>query len=80
MPARMAIPPPSGAATPAVVFDTVYNPMQTRFLQQAQAAGAKTIGGVEMFVRQAAAQFQAWTKTSAPIDVMRQVVEARLQR
>ena len=62
-----------------VVFDTVYNPMKTKFLQQAEAAGAKTIGGVEMFVRQAAAQFETWTGTKAPADVMRRVVEQRLQ-
>jgi 3-dehydroquinate dehydratase/shikimate dehydrogenase len=61
-----------------VVFDTVYNPMKTKFLQQAEAAGAKTIGGVEMFVRQAAAQFEAWTGKPAPTDAMRQVVEQRL--
>src|SRR5207302_4278494 len=34
-----------------VVFDTIYNPMQTKLLQQAEEVGAKTIGGVEMFVR-----------------------------
>lgn len=61
-----------------VVFDTVYNPVKTKLLQQAEAAGAKTIGGVEMFVRQAAAQFRAWTGLEAPSDVMRRVVEERL--
>ncbi|HEX8914682.1 MAG TPA: type I 3-dehydroquinate dehydratase [Humisphaera sp.] len=63
-----------------VVFDAVYNPVRTKFLQQAEAAGARTINGVEMFVRQAAAQFEAWTKLPAPADVMREVVEARLAK
>ncbi|MDB5318790.1 MAG: aroD aroE [Phycisphaerales bacterium] len=62
-----------------LVFDAVYNPMQTKLLQVAQAAGAKTVGGVEMFVRQAAGQFQAWTGKNAPLEIMRQVVERRLQ-
>jgi 3-dehydroquinate dehydratase/shikimate dehydrogenase len=61
-----------------VVFDTVYNPIQTLLLRQAQAAGAKTISGIEMFVRQAAAQFEAWTHLPPPRDVMRRVVEGRL--
>ena len=61
-----------------VVFDTVYNPMQTKLLGQAIAAGAKTISGVEMFVRQAETQFEAWTKLPAPRQVMRAVVEKRL--
>jgi shikimate 5-dehydrogenase len=52
----------------------------TKLLQQAEAAGAKTIGGIEMFVRQAAAQFETWTNLSAPRDVMRRVVEQRLVR
>ena len=57
---------PLGDFTPkwtsqTVVFDAVYNPMRTKFLQQAEAAGAKTISGVEMFVHQAAAQFETWT-------------------
>ena len=60
------------------MFDAVYNPMQTKLLKQAQEAGAKTIGGVEMFVRQAAAQFEAWTGLPAPTDVMRRVIVARL--
>lgn len=61
-----------------VVFDTVYNPPHTKLLQQAQAAGARTIGGIEMFVRQATRQFELWTSLSAPTDVMRRVVEAKL--
>ena len=61
-----------------VVFDTVYNPIKTKLLQQAEAAGAKTINGLEMFLRQAAAQFQLWTGRPAPLQTMRRVVEAKL--
>jgi shikimate dehydrogenase len=61
-----------------LVFDTIYNPMKTRLLRQAEDAGALTIGGVEMFVRQAVGQFEAWTGKPAPVDIMRQVVESRL--
>jgi len=61
-----------------LVFDTIYNPMQTKLLRQARSAGAKTVGGVEMFVRQAAAQFTAWTGKEAPVAVMRNVIEQRL--
>ena len=69
-------PPKLSAHT--LVFDTVYNPIKTKLLHQAEAAGAPTIGGIEMFVRQAAAQFEAWAKLPAPTEVMRSVVEARL--
>jgi 3-dehydroquinate dehydratase/shikimate dehydrogenase len=63
----------------SVAFDAVYNPVETKFLKQATEAGAKAINGVEMFVRQAAAQFEAWTETKVPMDVMRRVVEERLK-
>lgn len=61
-----------------LVFDTVYNPLETKLLQHARNAGAKTISGIEMFVRQAAAQFEMWTEQPAPTDVMRQIVLDRL--
>jgi 3-dehydroquinate dehydratase / shikimate dehydrogenase len=63
-----------------LVFDTIYNPMKTRLLAEAETLGAKTIGGVEMFVRQAAAQFATWTGQSAPREVMRRVIISRLGR
>jgi 3-dehydroquinate dehydratase/shikimate dehydrogenase len=61
-----------------LVFDTIYNPMKTKLLKQAESAGAKTVGGVEMFVRQAAGQFEAWTGRAAPVAIMREVIEKRL--
>jgi 3-dehydroquinate dehydratase/shikimate dehydrogenase len=62
--------------TPAtLVFDTVYNPSKTKLLTQAEAAGAKTVGGIEMFLRQAAMQFKLWTGNPAPLDVMRRATK-----
>lgn len=67
----------SGTSRP-VVFDTIYNPPVTRLLREAQAAGCVTISGVEMFVRQAAAQFEQWTHQPAPRALFRQVLRQRL--
>jgi 3-dehydroquinate dehydratase/shikimate dehydrogenase len=61
-----------------VAFDTIYNPLKTKFLQQAEAAGARTIAGIEMFIRQAAAQFTAWTHQPAPTEIFRQILTRRL--
>lgn len=60
------------------VFDTVYNPKETRLLREAAAAGCETINGLEMFVRQGAAQYALWTDHDPPLDVFREVLEARL--
>jgi 3-dehydroquinate dehydratase / shikimate dehydrogenase len=57
-----------------VVFDTIYNPVHTRLLQLAERAGAVTLTGVDMFVRQGAAQFSRWTRKPAPTEVMRSVI------
>ncbi|MEW6358289.1 MAG: shikimate dehydrogenase [Planctomycetota bacterium] len=62
-----------------VVFDAVYNPMETRLLREAAERGCVTVSGVDMFVNQAASQFEMWTDTDAPVEVMRNVVIERLR-
>ena len=44
-----------------VAYDIVYNPLQTRFLREAEAAGCTVISGLEMFLHQGLAQFRLWT-------------------
>ncbi len=69
------IPVPEDILHPGMtVMDIVYNPVKTRLLECAEAAGCKTIDGVGMFVYQGARQFELWTGRTAPVDVMREVV------
>ena len=56
------------------VFDMIYDPPETRLLQLAKERGAQIIPGIEMFVHQAARQFEIWTGKPAPQDDMMQVV------
>ncbi|MFH1913475.1 MAG: shikimate dehydrogenase [Pseudomonadota bacterium] len=44
-----------------IVYDIVYNPLHTRFLREAEAAGCVTVSGLEMFLHQGLAQFRLWT-------------------
>lgn len=60
--------------------DLVYRPLQTRFLQQAQARGLKTVDGMEMLVQQGALALERWTGQTAPVSVMRKAVAAQLAR
>ena len=60
--------------TGLTVMDIVYNPLNTQLLQNAQAAGCRTIQGVEMFLHQAVGQFELWTGESAPVETMRTVL------
>jgi 3-dehydroquinate dehydratase/shikimate dehydrogenase len=61
-----------------LVFDMVYNPLETQLLRNAKAAGRETIPGIEMFVEQAAAQFEIWTGEKAPRTIMRNAVAEAL--
>jgi 3-dehydroquinate dehydratase/shikimate dehydrogenase len=53
-----------------LVFDMVYTPFETELLRRAKAQGATTIPGLEMFIEQAARQFEIWTGERAPRAVM----------
>jgi shikimate dehydrogenase len=53
-----------------LVYDLVYNPQLTPFLELAQKAGANILGGLPMLVYQGAASFKLWTGKEAPLDIM----------
>ena len=61
------------------VLDMVYDPAETRLLKLAKERGSQVIPGVEMFVHQAARQFEIWTGKPAPWDEMLRVVLLALQ-
>ena len=58
----------------SLVFDLVYNPIETPLLRLARQAGLAVIPGVEMFVQQGARQFEIWTGRPAPEEEMLRVV------
>ena len=49
-----------------LVFDTVYNPVETPVVRWARENACEVITGAEMFAVQAAAQFERWTGLEAP--------------
>ncbi len=57
-----------------IIFDIVYTPIETAFVQRAKADGAQTINGVEMFVHQGAKAFELWTGKPFPVDVARKAL------
>jgi 3-dehydroquinate dehydratase/shikimate dehydrogenase len=64
-----------------LVFDLVYNPVDTALLRMARQKGIATVTGVEMFVQQGARQFEIWTGKRAPEEEMlRVVIHALRQR
>ncbi len=58
--------PVEGRIPAQVVFDMVYNPPMTRFLQLAKQQGKSVVPGTIMYDAQAARQFQIWTGQNPP--------------
>jgi len=57
-----------------LLFDLVYNPIETPLVRLARSKGIAVVLGVEMFVQQGARQFEIWTGKPAPQDEMLRVV------
>ena len=58
----------------AIVYDIIYKPVNTDFLENARYAGANVIYGYEMLLYQGVKSFEIWTGMSAPIDAMKKVL------
>jgi shikimate dehydrogenase len=53
------------------VFDVIYNPIKTRLVKEAEAAGAETASGIDMLVWQGILAFEKWTGKRPPFDLMK---------
>jgi len=53
-----------------LVYDLVYNPIETNLIDEARAAGCEVLGGLAMLVAQARLQFKIWTNTDASSELM----------
>jgi 3-dehydroquinate dehydratase/shikimate dehydrogenase len=53
-----------------IVFDMVYNPLETLLIKRAKEQGKEVIPGFQMFIEQAVRQFEIWTGESAPRSAM----------
>jgi len=62
-----------------LVFDMVYNPLETVLIKRAREQKKEVIAGLNMFLEQAACQFETWTGDSAPRAVMEKAAMEALQ-
>ena len=60
------------------VYDMIYRPAETPLLAAARAAGCQTANGLGMLLHQGAKAFEIWTGRAAPLEVMRQALEANV--
>jgi 3-dehydroquinate dehydratase/shikimate dehydrogenase len=62
-----------------VLFEMIYSPAETKLVAMARAKGIQIILGLEMFVHQAARQFEIWTGKPAPVEEMQRVLSNAAQ-
>ena len=72
--------PPAALDGCRLVFDLIYNPLETRLLKDATARGAGTLNGLEMFLRQAALQFELWTSKKPGVLQVRDSITGELRK
>jgi 3-dehydroquinate dehydratase/shikimate dehydrogenase len=61
-----------------VVLDMVYTPFETVLIRRAREQGRVVVHGIEMFLEQAARQFEIWTGENAPLGVMEKAAREAL--
>lgn len=62
-----------------VLYDTVFNPLDTLLMRQFRSAGARAFGGLDMLVYQGARSFAIWTGIEPPVDVMKRAIIGRFR-
>jgi 3-dehydroquinate dehydratase/shikimate dehydrogenase len=68
-----------------IVFDTVYNPLETMLLRRTREAGGQAVNGADMLVFQAVEQIRLWLKAQQteeiciPADIMKIAVLSKLK-
>jgi 3-dehydroquinate dehydratase/shikimate dehydrogenase len=63
-----------------LVFDSVYTPVETRLLKDAEESGCLVVDGLQMFVGQAAQQFKLFTNKEAPIELMTATLQNAIKK
>jgi len=63
-----------------VCYDLVYNPLQTKFLKQAEDSGSVVIEGLDMLIHQGNRSFEIWTGKSFPFDEVKNLLINELSK
>src|SRR5579872_3029624 len=70
----------NGRIPAEIVFDMVYNPLETVLIRRARQENKIVVPGIEMFIEQAVRQFEIWTGESAPRAVMEKAAMEALEQ
>ena len=53
----------------AIIYDIVYNPIQTTLIKKARKQGLDYITGIDMFIEQAKRSFEIWFNINPVVDI-----------
>jgi len=70
----------NGKIPAGIIFDMVYNPLETLLVRRAREQNKVVVRGIEMFLEQAVRQFEIWTGESAPRSAMEKAALEALQQ
>lgn len=65
--------------TPAILYDLVYNPAETRLLRMARSQGIPAVNGLGMLIEQAALSFARWTGYPPPRQTMNAAILNKIE-
>lgn len=68
--AELPLPKSVRLAEQTLVYDLIYDPLETPFLAWAASQGCQTVNGLSMLVYQAAAAFEIWTSCPMPVNIV----------
>ena len=63
-----------------LLFDMIYNPVETKLLSIAKQQGAEILGGLKMLVHQAAKSFELWTGEEMPVEKLMRSLELMIKK
>lgn len=63
-----------------IVFDLIYNPKETKLINDAKSMGCRTINGRTMFLGQGARQFELWSGKKAPWKIIEHAFDINLKK
>lgn len=58
----------------SLVYDMIYNPLKTKFLEEAENCGCITVNGLYMLLYQAAEAFKLWTGKQMPVEEVKKLL------
>ena len=63
-----------------IAIDTIYNPIETKWLNNCKSEGAKSIGGLDMLIGQGVASINIWLQTNIKNDIDTKLIKTKLEK